>query len=848
LEKIEMKRKTRNISMFFAHVIMFSLIAIVVVINGWADDKSAAPDQVKASEASLPMDAQLLREKNGAETLNGSIEKTDHIQVQEAEVFNTDTGGSEKTVPTDQAVPENTDFNTVSSISVSSLKNGILVSVIADVPIDQYKSFTTGSAGTLPARIFVDMFRFKSPYNDEKIIPVNQKMVESVRYKDYTDRVRIIIDTQKEYLASFVIQPVKNGLEIRVGAVTQEEVDTVKNPVVTEPLAAEASVAEETVLISEDLKSGDQTNSVSTGSALVNRIEFAGLPAGKSVVTVGTTSLIRYEIKEMSDRKIILKLLGTRLPEHQKRPLITTRFESAVDRVIPIQTASMKDSILSIELREKVGYQTEQEDNVLQIRFDASSVPPKHLDEASLPPWRQMMAQTLEESASPVMMTPEERKVLPHERRIFSKPETRENVDVIEPIEPVKRHMGEKIALDFFETDIRNVFRILREVSGKNFAIARDVTGTVTLTLEKPIPWDQVLDLVLRMNQLGKVEENDVIRIARMATITKEKQDRQDQIIANARLQEEEKAAEPLMTEYFPVNYSDARADILPKLELISTRERGIISVDTRTNMVIMTDTAEKIRQAREIIQRLDMVTPQVIIEARIVEVSSNFSREIGIQWDLQADRNESSTLGGIWGYDSIVNLPPSNRAGSIGFQFSRIFGTPLLIDARLSAIETLGEGKIVSAPKVMTLNNKKAIIKQGREIPYSVIGADGQVNTQFKDVDLLLEVIPHVTPDDRVTLRVLITKDEIAEFSVDGVPSLSTKRAETELLVNDGETIVIGGILLSNEQKTVDAIPGLGKVPVLKWLFKRDFNTNRKEELLIFLTPRIMRLEQKAI
>jgi type IV pilus assembly protein PilQ len=844
-----MKRKIRNITMFFAHVIMFSLFAMVIVINGWADIKSAVPDPGKASEAPLTMDAKLLNQENGSETLNGNIGKSEKPEVREDKVFNTDISGSEKTVSTDQAGLENVDFSTIDSISVSSLDNGIVVSVIADAPIDQYKSFTTGSSGTLPARIFIDMFRFKSPHNDEKIIPVNREMVESVRYRDYTDRVRLIIDTRKEFLAAFVIQPVKNGLEIRVGAVTQQEVDAITNPVaVTEPVATGESVAEKTVLNSEFQKSGDQINPVSSGSALVNRIEFSGLPAGKSVITVGTTSSIRYEIKEMSDRKIILKLLGARLPENQKRPLITTRFESAVDRVIPIQTASMKDSILSIELREKVGYQTEQADNVLQIRFDASSIPPKHLDEASLPSWKQMMAQTLEESSSPAMMISEERKALPYEKRILSKPETMENFDVIEPIEPVKRHTGEKIALDFFETDIRNVFRILREVSGKNFAIDRDVTGTVTLTLEKPIPWDQVLDLVLRMNQLGKVEENDVIRIARMATITKEQQDRQDQIAAKARLQEEEKAAEPLMTEYFSINYSDARADILPKLQLISTRERGIISVDTRTNMVIMTDTAEKIRHAREIIQRLDMVTPQVIIEARIVEVSSNFSREIGIQWDLQADRNDSSTLGGIWGYDSIVNLPPSNRAGSIGFQFSRIFGTPLLIDARLSAIETLGEGKIVSAPKVMTLNNKKAIIKQGREIPYSVIGADGQVNTQFKDVDLLLEVVPHVTPDDRVTLRVLITKDEIAEFSVDGVPSLSTKRAETELLVNDGETIVIGGILLSNEQKTVDAVPGLGKVPVLKWLFKRDFNTNRKEELLIFLTPRIMRLEQKTI
>jgi type IV pilus assembly protein PilQ len=843
-----MKRKTRNISMFFAHVIMISLIATVGVLNVWADVKSAVPDPGKASESHMIMDVELSTQENGVETLEGSLRKAENPDVQDAKVLNNDTPVNEKTISTNKAVLENIEFNTISSISVSTLEKGIVVSIIADVPIDQYKSFTTGSSGTLPARIFVDMLRFKSPDNEEKIIPVNREMVSSVRYKDYTDRVRLIIDTQKDYLESFVIQPIKNGLEIKVGTVTQKELDAITNPIVTEPLATEVSVAEKPVLISEYQKPVDQKKTNPTSSALVNRIEFSGLPAGKSVVTVGTTSSVQYEIKEMSERKIILKLFGTRLPENQKRPLITTRFESAVDRVIPIQTASMKDSILSIELREKVGYQTEQTDNVLQIRFDASSIPPKHLDEASLPPWRQMMAQTLGESESPPMMTSEKKQTLPNERRILSKSETSDNVDVIEPIGPVKSHTGEKIALDFFETDIRNVFRILREVSGKNFAIDRDVTGTVTLTLEKPIPWDQVLDLVLRMNQLGKVEENNVIRIAKMATITKEQQDRQDQIAAKAKLQEEEKAAEPLMTEYFSINYSDARADILPKLELISTQGRGSISVDTRTNMVIMTDTAEKIQRAREIIQRLDMVTPQVIIEARIVEVSSNFSREIGIQWSLDADNNESSTLGGIWGYDSIVNLPPSNRAGSIGFQFSRIFGTPLLIDARLSAIETLGEGKIVSAPKVMTLNNKKAIIKQGREIPYSVIGADGMVNTEFKDVDLLLEVIPHVTPDDRVTLRVLITKDEIAEFSVEGIPSLSTKRAETELLVNDGETIVIGGILLSNEQKTVDSVPGLGKVPVLKWLFKRDFNSNRKEELLIFLTPRIMRLEQKTI
>jgi type IV pilus assembly protein PilQ len=679
LEKIDMKRKTKNISMFFAHAISLSLCAVLILINGCASINSTAPDMGKVSDSPLTMDVKPMEQENGAEAWDGSSVEPENFEVE---------------------------------------------------------------------------------------------------------------------------------------SVIQKEAETITAPVtVTDSLAPETPGTEKTVLISEHQNSGDWVNPAYNESVLVNRIEFSGLPEGKSVVTVETTDPIRYEIREMPDKKIILQLYDTRLPEHHKRPLVTNLFESSVERVLPIQTTSMKDSILSIALREKVGYQTDQVDNVLHIYFDASSIPSKSLPEA---------------------------------RNIVDEAKILELAKVMEPLEPDKRYTGEKIALDFFETDIRNVFRILREVSGKNFAIDRDVTGTVTLTLEKPVPWDQVLDLILRMNQLGKVEEDDVIRIARMETITKEQQDRQDQIAAIAKLREEEKAVEPLMTEYFAINYSDAGTDILPKLQLISTKDRGLISVDSRTNMIIMTDTADKIQHARKIIQRLDMVTPQVIIEARIVEVTSDFSREIGIQWRLDADENESSSLGGIWGYNSVVNLPANDPAGTLGFQFARIFGTPLIIDARLSAIESTGEGKIVSAPKVMTLNNKKAIIKQGREIPYSVVDSDGQVNTEFKQVDLLLEVTPHVTPDDRVTLKVFITKNEIAEFSVDGVPSLSTKQAETELLVNDGETIVIGGILLSSEQNITDSVPGLGKIPIISWLFKRDLNESRKEELLIFLTPRIMRLEQK--
>lgn len=650
------------------------------------------------------------------------------------------------------------------------------------------------------------------------------------------------IDTYDQYLASFIAQPVENGLEISVRVPSAEK---------QMPVMAAAAIEPEPMTAENE-----QTGQVS----VVNRIEFTGLPEGKSTVLLGTTHKIQYEVTETADKKIILNLRNTRLPEHRKRPLITTRFDSAVDRVLPIQTESMKDTIVSVELRQNVAYEIEQADNLLKINFAASTVPPKPLEEAQLPPWRKVIEETLELEKVPMPTLSSTLSAVEEDQESLYPDDAMISEDEIGRLtRPADKYTGEKIALDFFETDIRNVFRILREVSGKNFAIDKDVTGTVTLTLERPVPWDQVLDLILRMNQLGKVEEGDIVRIARMATITQEEEARRAQIAAREQAKQQQIAVEPLMTEYISVNYSDARSEILPHLHNIATKERGSLSVDTRTNMIIMTDTAEKIRRAREIVQRLDMVTPQVIIEARIVEASSTFSKEIGISWSMeggiQNDDPQAGTgpqrgydfLGGTWGYDTAVNLPPASRAGSIGFQFSRIFGTPLVIDAKLSAMESLGEGKIVSAPKVMTLNNKKAVIKQGREVPYSVVSLEG-VNTEFKEVDLLLEVTPHVTPDDRVALRVKITKDEIAEFTVDGIPSLSTKQAETELLINDGETIVIGGILQTTEQRTTRKVPALGNLPVLGWLFSAEASSTRKEELLIFLTPRIMRLEQKNI
>ncbi len=609
-----------------------------------------------------------------------------------------------------------------------------------------------------------------------------------------------------------------------------------------------AKTARQADKIVEGKKSSFSQKNVS-GKALVSRVDFQSKEAGKSEILIGTSKPVDYKLNKVNDKKVVLQLFETNLVEHQKRPLITTRFESAVDRILPIQRKGMKDTLISIELREMVEYDIKQTDSLLRLQFAASSIPPKTFEEAKLPPWKQIMAQT-----DP--MTTEMA-----ETGVTGISELSGDYDDILTIERSgrKKYTGEKVALDFYETDIKNVFRILREVGGKNFAIDKDVTGKVTMTLEKPVPWDQVLDLVLRMNQLGKVVDGDIIRIARMETITKEEQARQARIEAEAQAREQEKAVEPLYTEYLQINYSDAQTEILPHIQKVATGDRGSLSVDPRTNTIIMVDTIEKINHAKQIIRHLDKVTPQVIIETRIVEATNNFSKAVGIQWALeggiQNDEERAGigpqrafdTLGGTWAYDAAVNLPVVDT-GSIGFEFKRILGTPFELDARLGAMEELGEVRIVSAPKVLTLDNKKASIKQGREVPYSVVGENAMVDVEYKQADLLLEVTPHVTSDQRISLKVFITNNEVAETLPNGEPVIATKEAETELLINDGETVVIGGILQTSDDYVESKIPGVGNIPVLRWLFKSNSTEVRKNEMMIFLTPRILQLEQRGI
>jgi type IV pilus assembly protein PilQ len=521
-----------------------------------------------------------------------------------------------------------------------------------------------------------------------------------------------------------------------------------------------------------------------------------------------------------------------------------------VDRVTPTQPPKTSDTVIAIELRESVPYIVEQTNNIIKVNFSASSIPPKPYEDAKLPAWKRVLAEpgTQVKPISQVAQKTTGPKTSPEEQEKLRPASELMSLDqrVVRPT-PTQKYTGEKIALDFYDTDIKNVFRIIREISGKNFAIDKNVTGKVTLTLDKPVPWDQVLDLVLKMNQLGLTMEGDIIRIATLSTLAQEEKLRQEKLKAEKTALNQQKALEPLITTYIPINYSKADTEILPHVKPILTANRGKVSVDTRNNQLILTDTVEKVAQARQIVREIDRVTPQVIIEARVVEANTNFARELGFDWgtisvgplDIGDAQLDFSLLAS--------NLPPSAPTGEVGFNLQKLTGTPFsIVDAKLQVSEREGRTNIISSPKIVTLDNKKAKIKQGLEVAFLERDDSGGSTVKFKEVDLLLEVTPNITPDDRISMQVFLTKNEVVDPTV-SPPTLSTNEAETELLVDDGDTIVIGGIVKSSVSIAESGIPGLRKIGVLGWLFKSQSKTDNKNELLIFITPRIVKLAQKG-
>jgi type IV pilus assembly protein PilQ len=414
-------------------------------------------------------------------------------------------------------------------------------------------------------------------------------------------------------------------------------------------------------------------------------------------------------------------------------------------------------------------------------------------------------------------------------------------------------YTGHPISLDFQGADLRAVLRTFSEISGLNIVIDPAVQGSVDVVLND-VPWDQALDLILRSNKLGYIVDGTIVRIAPLTVLAEEE-------VQRRRLAEEQALAGELRVLTRTLSY--ARAEEMQALLTKSALSlRGTVQVDPRTNTLIISDLPQRLTTAEELIATLDRAQPQVEIEARIVQTSRTFARQLGVQWGFNgrvdpslgnttnlAFPNNGSLSGrvgpvqGPAGTPSAVNLGVGAATSAVGVALGSINGA-FNLDMALSALESSGNGKILSTPRVSTLNNVEAEVTQGIQIPLQTI-ANNTVTVTFKDAALTLKVTPQITAADTVIMKVSLenaTPDFARAAGPSAIPPINTQRALTTLLVSDGQTTVIGGIYTSNQQTSTDRTPGLGQIPLLNWLFKRDRTDDQSSELLIFITPRIIK------
>ncbi len=435
-----------------------------------------------------------------------------------------------------------------------------------------------------------------------------------------------------------------------------------------------------------------------------------------------------------------------------------------------------------------------------------------------------------------------------------------------------KEYEGQRLTLNFQDIETRAVLQLLAETSGRNIVVSDTVQGNVTLRLRN-VPWDQALDIVLTTKGLDMRQNGNVIIVAPA-----------EEIAARETADLEAKQAivelEPLYSEFLQVNYAKA-GDLASLIGADSSANallspRGSVAIDERTNTLLVQDTAEQLQNIRRLVRTLDIPVRQVLIESRIVVVNDDFSRELGVRFGFTGvDDNGSDGLFSVTGsgngsatiVDSAlsnlnnplngtpfpvappaladrynVNVPIANPAGSLALA---VLDTDYIVDLELTALETEGRGEIVSTPRIITANQKEARIEQGVEIPFQESSSSGATTTQFKKAVLSLTVTPQITPDDKIIMDLVVNKDSVGELTPSAtgglVPSIDTRSVETQVLVSDGQTVVLGGIYETERRETITKVPFLGDIPGVGALFRSKTNTANKAELLIFVTPRIL-------
>ncbi|HXH08285.1 MAG TPA: type IV pilus secretin PilQ [Alphaproteobacteria bacterium] len=404
-------------------------------------------------------------------------------------------------------------------------------------------------------------------------------------------------------------------------------------------------------------------------------------------------------------------------------------------------------------------------------------------------------------------------------------------------------YTGQRISLDFQQADLIDVLRLIAEVSGMNIITSPEVSGRVTTRMVN-VPWDQALDMILKTFGLGKDVQGTIIRVAPLERLRKER----DDALQAQRVAED---LETPITRTIQLKYARAE-DLKTNMEKLLTRQ-GRLDIDKRTNTIIIKDVSATVDEIINLIQRLDSQTRQVSIDTRIVETNRTFLQELGIRWgglfdketgvkfprrvQLSGRQGAATPVGGNF----VVDLPTSTpRSLALGFS---LISNSSILDVELQALERTGRGRIISNPKVVTLDNKEAIIESGDEVPFRTESAQTGPKVEFKDAKITLKVTPHVTPDDYILLEIDAAKKEV-DFTrqVEGNPTITSRQSKTSILVKDGATAVIGGLFKQTRQDSRDGVPGLSRIPYLGWLFKTESEREVNEDLLFFITPRIVR------
>lgn len=580
----------------------------------------------------------------------------------------------------------------------------------------------------------------------------------------------------------------------------------------------------------------------------------------RDVVDFELDTRVRFRVENGTNGRSILILRGAKIPKGLTRTLDVGAFGGKVHSISSF--ARGEDVIVEVERDPLSTSSVERHGNQLSWSFYEPGALPSSLTGVARDGGQARKAKTVSVddpgSDMPEIRTPE---------HLFDQSnQVGEQAGAFGPavVAQTGAYNGRRIDLDLKDADIHNVLRLIGEVSRRNIVVADEVKGRVTIRLRN-VPWDQALAVILQSKKLGMVEQGNMIRVAPLDQLQKEREMEMNRRKMAVKLA-------PIETRLIPVSYAQA-SEVAQRVKVLLS-SRGSIAIDDRTNTLIARDVSGALDQVEELTRALDTQTPQVLVEARIVEATSRYLKDVGIQWGgsgamsavtgnptglvfpnaigVTGGASDNNTpTGGLSPFtprvtnpNFAVNLPAtvgSGQGGALGLTFGSIDNNVNLA-VRLSAAEATGMLRILSSPRILTLDNLEARISQGTLIPFSQVSAQG-VQTIFQEAKLQLLVRPHVTADGSVQMKVKINRDEpdFNQTSARGDPTILKREAETELLVMDGHTAVIGGIFTRNTGRNLDQVPFFGDIPILGVLFQRRRSSDVRGELVIFITPRIV-------